>query len=215
MSDLTNAEQAILDLVAERGPMSRRALTEVEIARKRGAAFADRVIMDEWQGSRRTSERLDSLLSRGLFLERKTTVECPTCKGYGALDYKGKPAAFLLASRKCPTCPPGYLTGTGSVKERVIGRPCTECRGRQCTQPSTSSRLVPCLRCSSTPTPGLDPGSESETEFADERILKNPDVQEAIRQTIGEIEDWKRNLDASERTSAQGTSPQLAPREER
>jgi hypothetical protein len=132
MPDLTPAEQAIVDLVEREGPKTERELhREVVIEVERGVEWMRVPLID--QGKR-------DLLSRGLLLERERTVECPTCWGAG--------------DRSDP-----YCKGTGSVKERVIGVACDRCGGGEWTTTGyPGDGPEPCPRCSSTPTPGLDPG---------------------------------------------------------
>jgi len=146
---LTPAEQAILDLVTERGPMVRNDLAlaaRERIGWKPTPEFIEKVM-------RTGMDSIDDLLSRGLLLERERTVECSTCGGPGTVTGTGG------EGRVCPSCSAeGDKWGTGSVKERVIGTPCSfgpikpEHHGKH-----------DCPVCSPTPTPGLDPGSESET----------------------------------------------------
>jgi hypothetical protein len=154
MPDLTPAEQpedGLLRLVRGRGPV------EVEEARRWlvREALGHRVDLRE----RSPREAVEFVVSRGLLLGRGRTVECRRCGGSGDHPDPG-PSGERVA---CP------CQITGSVKEWVIGRPCSECGGetmipapRGAVAGARGMATVPCPACASTPTPGLDPGSESE-----------------------------------------------------
>lgn len=162
---MTPAEQAIVDLVEHEGPMTR------DVLLAGGTDYdPDRVACPEcdellWQGHDAEcsggglASGIDSLSSRGLLLERERTMECSICGGRGTVTGTGG------EGRICPTCSvEGDKWGTGSVKERVIGVRCRECRGAvyEVSVVAPGRQPEPCPRCSSTPTPGLDPGSESD-----------------------------------------------------
>jgi hypothetical protein len=135
----------LVALVREEGPMSRGTMAGAFCTSHQGRQFLD---------------VLEPLLLRGLLLERKWTVECKRCGGTG-----NSPLA-VTGSRSTPCHP---CDGTGSVKERVIGLPCTECAGTKlirdvslggiASRRAGGSALVRCP-CSSTLTPGLDPSSD-------------------------------------------------------
>jgi hypothetical protein len=101
-------EQAILDAAERYGPMTRD-----DPRWPRGG-----VVMSSARGS---------LLSRRLLLDRKRTVKCRTCKGRGE--------RYIILSQPQPeaySC--AFCTGTGSVKELIIGLPCGTCHGNRRVQ---------------------------------------------------------------------------------
>jgi hypothetical protein len=139
--DLTHTEQDYVDAFSLQGPGR---VERVEMG----------CVWIVWPGQDSAplgADEVRSLLARGLLLERERTVECGRCKGeVWTIRYDSEENEY---EESCSAC------DSGSVKERVIGVPCSECHGQ--VGAPLSSRIG-CTRCASTPTPGLDPGSESE-----------------------------------------------------
>jgi hypothetical protein len=103
----------------------------------------DRVMWNLGWPSVQTWGARDALLSGGLLLERERTVECNGHLG-----------------ARCYSC-----SGIGFVTERVIGRPCRAgCVDGVLDEVDVGvGDVSQACHCSSTPTPGLDPGSEDDT----------------------------------------------------